>query len=347
MIRARRWISGLSALCAGCLIGLPSATEVGEHIIYSADEGLVACAGTAPYLDGFVPYLLDELGVARSGDHRFRYYWIDQDELERRCVQDEIRGCLIGQAALASSPASAHELAHAVIDYTVDDDHPDWVFNEGIATAYDPSSFVRLDFDAHAVDPRTLLISKQLEFKGGYEGAGLFTWYLLHRFGPERYRRLFRRVDGHAEVDDVREDFAAALGVDFDEEVEAFLAGPACEPDGFSVRPYFCSFPEEPWEGDRWAITLDVDCDDSSVVGSAEQPWTVMTLRIPDAGWYRVRMIGGSEVAIGRCDGCPWGRATQRLSTQQAEGSLELDAGVHFLRVEGSGPVGVTISPDP
>jgi len=311
--------------------------EEGEFLVYEHSLSRTPCGGTARSLDDFVGFLADELDVHISSD--FRYSWLDRADKEVVGPDCPVSDCVLGRHSLGYEPALKHEVVHLVMNDVA------WgqpFLAEGIAGAYDPLIDGRGGPYPHPTrvgDPRATFAARSSP-EVDYSTAAGFVAFLLTRHGPAKFQDLYFRLRNQREMSAIRRRFSEVYGIDFDQEVDAYMAGVPCEPDHFVVRAYECEGPVQAWNAGMWAQRRTLDCGDADVVGGVgDSKWRshrAVSVDIPAAGSYQIHFTAelGMELRVGRCFGCVWERQDAFLMPGEDQ-PITLEAGRHFVRVTG------------
>ncbi len=335
-VRAAVGISLLASAIA-CGVVLPPIQWRGAALEYGASPESVVCAGTHEYLDRYVEQLAGELALELP--ERVRYYWIDAADVDRRCGEGHT-GCASGFESVGNEPINHHELVHNVL-HALDDHDAHWFFEEGLAELMDPTYFLRNR--THQVnDPRDWIAKQQHDHLLGYDTAGEFAAFLVHRRGFALFERLLVEGDPCDGVEEVREVFREVYGEEFDAVASSFVNERVCVADGYPVVPYFCTAPAIPWVGDQWRLSKSMSCEDDEVLGGSGDRWAVVTIEVPEPGVYSVTS-DGAVTTIGSCSGCPWGAPTAVAKGYTVE--TELSAGKYFVHVHGRHELTVDVVP--
>jgi hypothetical protein len=329
-----------AAAIAGCGADLDLWT--GAHLDYSSSPSLTACQGTHQYVDDFVPFLSDELGI--DTNKRLEYQWLDDADFGDAPCRESIGGCARSNTAYARKPSTLHEVVHTVTWAAGMNGH--LFFTEGIAVAYDPwlgdgigTRYALPGGPGQPLaDPRLELDASTDELDYGL--AGSFVTFLLARHGPEKFVSFSRILGANSTVEAIRSTFKTVYELDFDGEAELFMVGAPCTDSLFPVRVYDCAAPEVDWSDDSWSFSAGMDCSHDPVIGatgadSASPLIRSVSLQVPTTGQYTLTVEGDSEVIVqaGPCFGCPWvaGDIGARGGT---EITGELNAGPHYVRIQ-------------
>jgi hypothetical protein len=332
----------------------------GQFVEVRASPGLTVCAGTGPYLDGFVPFLRDELGLAGSDLDGITYTWIAPDDaLPGRC--EETRHCGWRRKAFAHEAASLHALTHAVMGRVERNSMP--YFEEGLAYAYDPSRFAvagdPLEAPGGALPAMAAsgLVAREWGVDDGLSGlhartagdvppeeAGRFTTLLLSHHGPAPFLEFYSAVPRRPTDRALRRAFERAYGVDLFLEHNATVSSPppACTERTFTVRPYACAAPElAPVSEGRWLVARTIDCAvDEDVVGGIsagdEYAFATHTVFIDKAGDYLLHVSGDADMlaTFGSCDDC-LSSGSDLLLFARGSQRTTLAEGTHFVQLAG------------
>ncbi len=324
----------------GLAIVLLSSCGAEEPVLdYQSSASLQVCDGTIAYMQGFVPFVAGELGLAV--EETITYSWLSEAEYPASTCPEGSAGCQFGSHAYARRPAIPHEVVHAVTE--VNGMNGLRFLTEGIATAYDP-------FGGSAPGPRYMHypaegqpgfdpIGELLGQPDSYLVAGTFVTFLLLRHGPEKFVSLTRTLASNSTLEEVRARFLESYGVALDDEAEVYRINGACADIVFDVPAYDCAMPERPWEGSTWSWSTSLDCADDGVVGGVdpERPsnhFRSVAITIPATGRYTLKLEADeqTQVTLGRCFGCPWSPKDNVVATG-ATRELELAAGAYFMRL--------------
>ena len=328
------------------------ASAPAEYVEYKSSPSLQVCGGTRSYLENFVPFFADELGLTVEPDI-FRYSWLDEEQYLTSGCPTNSAGCQVNEQVYSRKPALIHEMVHAVT--YVNEMNNLSFFTEGIAVAYDqfngsaPGPRYRFypPTGETTPDPRDYMVGMLDAW--GYDVAGSFVTFLLLRHGPAKFVSVTRALDFASSLQEIRTVFLQEYGVNLDEEVELYMRNDPCSDSGFSVRAYDCAMPQLPREGPVWSWSTSISCDDDAAVGGIEQGRASnrvksVALDIPSTGLYAIKLEGdvAAQVTIGRCFGCPW--APKDTVVQAGEAlAAELSVGPHFIRLTSPSEVESTL----
>ena len=329
----------LAAPLAGC--GAELDVWTGANVDYLSSPSLTACRGTHTYVDNFVPFLSNELGIARPA--RIQYQWLDEDDFDDTPCRDIVSGCARRSTAYAKEPALLHEIVHTVSSSAGMNGH--LFFTEGLAVAYDPWLGDGLGPRyTIAVRPEDPLPDPRFGIDAGtddldYALAGSFVAFLLSRHGPQKFVSLSQQLGENSDLSAISASFKDVYDLEFDTEVELFRSGVPCGDSPFAVRVYDCTAPEVAWNDAVWTVAAGMDCSDDTVVGEDGADSTTprirsITFQIPATGQYTLSVEGseGTAVQTGPCFGCPWLPGEIGIA---ASGTVtaEFAAGSHYLRI--------------
>lgn len=331
--------STLLIFALACACGVEPELDVwaGQHVRYESNPSLTVCGGTHAWADGFLPFVASELGVEVPKGQRYR--WVGEDDLP--C--DSTSGCAPGSVGFSSKPFLLHELVHTTMNTLGYQSQP--FFGEGIAYALDPwngdginqAYLIPWKGVDKLVDPRHHMTLDSDDLS--YVVAGSFVMFLLARHGPGKFLRFSRELGGSRDMEVIREKFQLAYGIDLDDEAELFMVGAPCTEASFGPGIYDCTAPTLPWDGEQWVFDGVMDCANDDVAGGfgPDRNWgsvRAVTVDVPVAGRYRflANSDAGISVRIGPCESCPWDRGGTAIDSSE-EAEVELDAGVHFLRI--------------
>lgn len=333
----------------------------GEYIRYESSQSLAVCAGTREYVDGFVPFLANELGV-EIPDERIIFRWLSSDDYGAWAGYcGSPYGCTRGSVANSARPILLHELVHALA-HGVYGLPGTAFFVEGLAEAYGAVDYGLPRFPYEVGDPRVTMDAMTSD-DVNYLDAGGFVTFMLTRHGPAAFGEFYRGGSGRRTMAEIRADFLAAFGAELDAEVERYMqlgvegAG-GCEDLKFDVLPYDCTAPEVDWARGVWSREVRMACGDDGVVGDARENGPVsssVTLRIVEGGRYLLRTSESSgedgrdaAVRLGRCFGCPWDPYDVYMPAGESR-EVELEPGLYFMRYQaedGGGPLlGAELTP--
>ena len=106
---------------------------------------------------------------------------------------DKRQLCVLSPRAVKDRPPEAmdsvvtHEIVHIAMDaLRSGDECPLWL-GEGIATLYAGQVFVKSAEDC----PLIRELEEDFAGNGGYDYAGAYVWYLIRRYGVERFKRVY------------------------------------------------------------------------------------------------------------------------------------------------------------
>jgi hypothetical protein len=339
--RPRRLALGIAAVLAtaACDDELDVDVVHGEHLDYAWESTLRPCAGTAAALDGLVPWVADQLGIATEGAPRVTYTWLEPEAFAAaydgsRPVA-ELSGWAPGEEAFARDPALDHEVIHLV-------DHIDGGYSkhplltEGLAVAFEEDMPLRLD-------PRPVIDDGDESFETLYPAGGSFVSYLLGLYGPEPLRELMDALPRRASGERFREEFAAIYGRPLDDVIDELLTATTC-PEGALPLPLprSCGAPTIPWESaDTWRHARTLDCDADDVYGDAEGDASAqVTVDIEAPGTYTFTSYGDrwQSAVLRPCGPCPWLGARTKASSGELV-TVELAAGRYSVTLRGRGDV--------
>jgi len=241
------------------------------------------CRGTLDEIDRHmeaVATLLDS-----DVQHRTAMFWYNRHVEGTLADTQEIcswcsrcGGCYSGNKTIHLTYRSLfHELAHAVVA-------PAWgssdtLFEEGIAMGLDrirgtygsvPTIYPVLGYDTK---PSDVAGSRK-------HGGAHFSRWLVDRFGPAPFREMFERLNQTSTKEQVFAAVEAVYGLPFEElEAEYFATAATVYP-----LPGLCEgHLNIPWDGDRWELRLDTDCDAPHMFGPSDlgHNFIVVTVDIP------------------------------------------------------------------
>lgn len=312
----------------------------GEFVDYKSSRSLRACRGTHAYVDGFVPFVAAELGVAVPG--RQHYLWLTEDDLAETPCDTSKYGCADVGRAFALEPWYLHELVHSVALGSGQKNQP--FFTEGLAAALDPwdgdgmgPRYVGSTDPDRLPDPRPYL-TVPTEYVH-YPLAGSFVLFLLARHGSVKFMAMVRRLGLSRDMKVIRDVFQDVYQTGLDEEAELFMTGAPCTDQTYPVGLYDCAMPEIAWNDTHWSFHGVMDCEREDVAGGVgpDFVWSSLrsvTLEVPAAGSYLVSAQSEGDVAIqmGPCFTCPWDPRDFRILSGESR-SVELDAGTYYMRV--------------
>lgn len=137
-------------------------------------------------------------------------------------------------------------------------------------------------------------------------------------------------------------EFREIYGVELADEISHLQAGDlTCEDYGYELLAVRCFGPEVPWTEGTWNFSGILACDAADVVGGitpqgSAPSYRVVTVDVPQAGEYEVRMYGdpGVHATVLPCFGCPDEVGEVQLSVV-GEVRQWFRAGRHQVRVNG------------
>lgn len=312
----------------------------GNFVDYESSLSLRACRGTHAYVDGFVPFVAAELGVAVPG--RQRYRWLTEDDFVETPCDVSTYGCADVGQAFSLEPWYLHELVHSVALGSGQKNQP--FFAEGLAVALDPwdgdglgSRYVGSTVPGMLPDPRPYMTLPSKDVH--YYLAGSFVMFLLARHGPDKFMAMVRKLGLSRDMKVIDDVFQDLYQTGLDAEAELFMTGAPCTEQTYPVGLYDCTMPEIAWDDARWSFSGVMDCESEDVAGGVGPDFVwhslrSVTLEVPAAGSYLVEAQSDGEVAIrmGPCFTCPWDPRDFLITTGESR-SVELEAGTYFVRV--------------
>lgn len=293
-------------LAFGCAAPVEFTAE-GEHVVLTAEEGLVLCAGSMRHMDEFVALLADEFGIKPpTGDARIHYHWMTNAEVDQRCGQ-YAAGCALGSEVYARYAPLNHELVHAVASSL---GRPRPLFAEGLAVAYEGLGIGPIEFFGSSTnrDLRALAVlsSEELVSIGGYLLAGSFTSFLINRHGIDSYLSVYAAIGLNADINNIDRAFSEAFAETFEESVTAFEAsteGTVLVHSKIDAKLMECSAPEIEWDGKRLTVERILGCDQDDAVGPRDNKVVAYhTITIADGGKYELRMAGDAQESVAEQD---------------------------------------------
>lgn len=342
----------LTTLLGGCL---PELTVIeGERIRYEYVDSLSPCGGNVDYLDRVLVFLEHRTGVAAPAQLRFSWVLGQKDDIPEAFRPADASDWVVGGHAFSREPVHVHEMVHLVAPGTIP------FFREGLAFAYGilaPNGLGPRWVDTSSLDPREIMTNLVLS-NDEYLTAGLFVSFLLHRYGPNKFRELYSRLPNPPTLFAIRTAFRNVLGVELDDEVAAFRSKQApCGADVFALQIDDCSAPLHAPQGKGWSFSGALDCSSPDVMGGLGPKFDFtsyrqFTLLIPTAGDYELFASGDEDISVrlGPCFGCVWDDPNLWLMPGERR-TTRLQPGLYFLRISGeSGEIpaySITLQPRP
>lgn len=208
-MRASALAIALAAACAPA--GLEDAIVTrGMYIDVHADPDMPVCSEAVANVDRYIEATAALLGV--SPPH-VTYYLYDQT-VEGCRIAGEPADCTSGTEVYAATWPHYHELVHVVVDEL---GRPPAFLSEGIAEGLG-DSYPVLSAEERAVAELPI---ESVRFYASdaiahQSAAGDFAIYVLHRFGADAYRELFRRLLYHGDIGTTRRVFREITGEELD-----------------------------------------------------------------------------------------------------------------------------------
>lgn len=301
----------------------------GEYVTFDLDEAGRPCAGTLPHLDRYVERAFEflEASPPPTGWNVPVRVFTSNDCLDtggHACYlpsEGEIHVDDLDDGARASA-VLRHELAHAVVYQVWGRSLP--FFEEGLANAL--SETRDLEFVSSANVPVHDMMDREAR-EVDYTAAARFTRFLIDSRGLDRFRSLFRRVDGSS-LDDVMAAFAEVYGEGFQALEDEYLSGaPRCV-----YQLDICDTVAIETVDEVWMATFSASCDDPDFYGSTSAESVIMatqrTVELEQGGRYR--FIASSSVILRRCGDCSE-QLVHRFSATDVE--LDLPPGVYTIEI--------------
>lgn len=297
-------------LCLACKLELE--TISGTSVDYRYSPGLVPCAGNATYVDQFAVFAAGLLAVDRPAHVSFAWVPAEEFGVGRLRSCEGSLGCASKNEAYSQWPIHLHEVVHALL-YSVNE-APLPFLEEGVATALDMSVYLTLDVlrvnsgGKDDGDPRPEL-TKDAHID--YAKAGLFTLYLIQRYGPEKFMTLYRRSKRAADLSAVRGLFLNVYDIELDEIVEAYLQDNDCPADIIHFPWYECTAPRLSPQDGAWLVERPVDCSEDDARGGIDSDLgvaTSVTIEVTEPGSHTIEIVGPDigMVHLAPCGGCRW-----------------------------------------
>lgn len=215
--RAGRLLAALATALHGGLAGcqpatpaLPEPEPVGPYLRFWSEPGLTeTCAGTLPYIDAYVEQLASLHDVPAG--FQVDYFWVDEgsDLLLDSCRTDEIHatGCSRENTIVTTLLPHEHELVHAVRSA-----HglSELFLEEGAAEVW--GQHTDRVFDG------LLRVEDGLDAAGDvlpldyYPTAGMFSAFIVDRFGSGVLADLARQTDPASSRAEVEDAFTTSTG---------------------------------------------------------------------------------------------------------------------------------------
>lgn len=283
-----------------CTPSFPDVTWMGDYLHVAQEATGLVCEGSNPYQDRYVARLAELLDVALDEPIRFAY--IEREEIETYCFQEDFWGCYYDDRAYSIFPVLTHELAHAVAD------RAGWqgtrVFVEGFAEAFGSNNKT----DVERVPIRDVV--ERFTFNlDNYYTAGLFVRFLVEDYGLENFAAFMRTTERDADFAAVSISFEAALGVPIESAFDAFDAYPTCSAWANQVASVECGQEPSPWGPDGLDITVALDCEEDTTVGpNNDEMSSSRSLEITEDGTYELAVSSTSDktsgIRLSHCGDC-------------------------------------------
>ncbi len=267
-------------------VDLPPVVWEGEHLAFGvSDHAGDYCAGTPPYLDGYVAGLVEILDRPPLAE-KVRYSFLAPDEVPE--WESGVLGLSTHQGVLSGRPVLEHELAHAVL-------RPNGVtqplLEEGLA------EYLGGDGDFHFDNAlpleEALAAVERARLPGEYYGvAGSFIAYLDTNFGRDVVLELEGRLGLWSSTADFATAFADASGVPFSDAVTEFESLDRCPHTTFRDPSAACFGAETlAWcdGGEPASHRVELACGSPDVIGVRDDEiWTYRVVTIPAPGRYGI-----------------------------------------------------------
>lgn len=216
------------------------------------------CRGTLDELDRHVEIVAEQLDI--TVEDRIEVFWYNQNatgaivedaEFNTWCgaLKAAVGGCYTEGVVHTHYSALLHELNHAVVA-------PAWgwssfFFSEGVAFGFARSHGQTIHHTPSSKSPSEVMESKQ-------PAGGHFMRWLIEQHGPAKLRELFESSSMSSGKDELFAAVQQVYGVPFEElEAEYFATAATIYP----MLGLCEDLVDIPWNGNRWELTLDADCD--------------------------------------------------------------------------------------
>ncbi|MCY1058403.1 hypothetical protein [Nannocystis sp. SCPEA4] len=336
---------------------LPEVTASGEHVSVAADPGHEMCGGTLAHMDAFVKRLSARLGAPPPmGDQKLVYYWLDEEDFQRRSDCVGFAACSRGREIFATTVPLNHELVHGVALH-FGASKP--FFAEGLAVSHEGlggSYYTGVEFSDQDTQSMLLLNGQDLRAtSGGYERAGAFASYLMSTYGTDPFLRIYRDVRYKSGLGTIEDAFLSALDTPLETVISEFDEGFLCTKTAYDFKIMECDAPLVEWDGAEYLIDRELSCDEPDVIGPFDgEIVTHQTIDIEKEGLYELRMDGDERPSVDMwtdfdinlglvvrgvsLTGCGPCESAARLATRKGDKprSTRLSPGRYSLRLHGN-----------
>lgn len=319
----------LAALAAGaaCRPEIPDPIFKGKHLHYSTTTNAPVCRGSffrqeqhaielARLLDVDLPEVIQYTRVSRS-------------EIGPYCDGQSNDGCALidDQLAFSIRSFSFHEIAHVVAHFGgLRGSRP---FEEGFAQLFEDGT--------RGTKKRAPIEEVLRDFVIGpvhYQTMGLFSRFLVERYGLPRYVAFMRATDRDDDFDRMSEIFAGIFGEPLAAAMAEFDAYPSCSEMSNRLAVVDCNLPLEPWDGRSIDIHVDIACDQDDVLGPTPDGYmyTTRAFEVQKPGDYAFWPNGPEGFTffrLLRCGSC-WDVVDKGFELYQPD-NIHLDPGRYYV----------------
>lgn len=275
----------LAALAAGaaCRPEIPEPIFKGKHIHYGTTTNDPVCRGS------FVRQEQHAIEMARLLDIELseviQYTRATRSEVADYCFHQSNDGCQYEDhddlLAFSFRSFSFHEIAHAVA--YLGGIRGTRAFEEGFAQLFDDG--------ANGTTKRAAIEEILRNFTPGlvpYQTIGLFSRFLVERYGLPRYIAFMRATDRDDDFDRMSAIFADIFDEPLATAMSEFDAYPSCAEMSNRLAVVDCNLPLEPWDDRNIYLHVDIACDQDDVLGPTPEGYiyTTRAFEVPKPGVY-------------------------------------------------------------
>lgn len=292
-------VLALATGLAGCQ---PDARLLGERIYEGEDfdvyasEGLVACEGTFPQMEGWLAAFRAEVGETARGA-RLEFFWLDEEEFGASPCDEHADGCadLDTDRVYATLIPLPHEIVHVELAHA----RPPDLFREGAAEMFGSA---RPGEQITTADVEELFVN---DFGvREYAEAGKFNRFLYEALGRDDYFELYRSLPRDAGREEVDDAIQSVLSLELDDLLAEYRAfNPNCQVENWRLHPLECeAMPPTPWAEDGvWRMSLPLGCGHPTAVGpQLGRIWTRRSLDVLDEGVHEIHLTSSNPNADAR-----------------------------------------------